>query len=222
MIEHEDRHGHEADVSTALGEASSVLLLSSSMSTEGGRACADLLLPGEEGEQNALWIAYTKSPDKQIRRYRSRSDTRPRNIGIVSVDNGARSAAAMSGGDADAAGPAGPSGPGGPGGLAETVTNPNDLTGLGIRITEYLQEWADTGGRTVVCFDSLTALLQYVDLRTAYEFLHVLSGRLDAVGAFAHFHMDPSAHDARTVETITSLFDAVVEIDGDTRTVRTR
>ncbi|ESP88617.1 DUF7504 family protein [Candidatus Halobonum tyrrellensis] len=211
-------HEHEAAASTEFDDASSVLLLSTAMSTEGDRACADLLLPSEADDQNALWIAYTKSPDAQVRRYRSRTDARPRNIGIISVDNGARSAAAMVGGD-ESSGPAGPAGTGGP---TETVTNPNDLTGLGIRITEYLSEWDDTDGRTVVCFDSLTALLQYVDLGTAYEFLHVLSGRFDALGAFAHFHMDPSAHDAQTVETITSLFDAVVEVDGDERTVRAR
>lgn len=207
-------HDH-ADPREECDDATSVLLLSSAMSTESDDVCADMLCPTDGGEQNALWVAYTKSPDAQVRRYRAHAGGKPANIGIVSVDNGARSAAAMGGGNADA-------GPAGPGGPTETVTNPNDLTGLGIRITEYLQEWHNAGGRTVVCFDSLTALLQYVDLKTAYEFLHVLSGRLAAVDAFAHFHMDPSAHDDRAVEIVTSLFDAVIELDGERRVVRTR
>lgn len=210
-------HEHEADAGREFEDASSVLLLSSAMATEGDRACADLLLPDEE-EGNALWIAYTKSPDEQVRRYHARADGRPTNVGVISVDSGARATAAMGGSDANG----GPSGPAGPGGPTATVTNPNDLTGLGIRVTEYLQEWADSDGRTVVCFDSLTALLQYVDLQTAYEFLHVLTGRFAAVDAFAHFHMDPSAHDDKTVETMTMLFDAAIELDGDERTVRTR
>lgn len=202
-------HAFEDDVTGQLGDAATVLLLSPSFSDHEGELCADLLLPEEADRQNALWVSYTKSPDRQVRRFRSRSASAPRNVGVISVDDAARSAAAV-GNDGDA------------GAVVETVTSPNDLTGLGIRITEHLTRWQGTEGRTVVCFDSLTALLQYVELETAYQFLHVLTGRFASVGAFAHFHMDPTAHDDRTVETIISLFDAVVELDGDDVTVRTR
>ena len=204
------QHDFERDVTGQLGDAATVLLLSPSFSDHEGETCADLLLPEEADGQNALWVSYTKSPDKQVRRFRSRSASAPRNVGIISVDDAARSAAATAGTG------------GGPDAVGETITSPNDLTGLGIRITEYLKRWQGNEARTVVCFDSLTALLQYVELETAYQFLHVLSGRFAAVGAFAHFHMDPTAHDDKTVETIVSLFDAVVELDGDDVTVRSR
>ena len=204
-----NEHHHAGDVRGRLTDASTVLLLSPSFSDHEGDTCADLLLPEEADRQNALWVSYTKSPDEQVRRFRSRTASAPRNVGIVTVDDAARSAAVAGGA-------------GGTETVGETVTGPNDLTGLGIHITEYLKKWQGVGGRTVVCFDSLTAMLQYVDLETAYQFLHVLTGRFAAVGAFAHFHMDPTAHDDRTIETVLSLFDAAVELDDDGPTVRTR
>lgn len=209
----------EHDIRGQLSDAATVLLLSPSFTEGQGDLCADLLVPRESTGQNALWVSYTKSPDEQVRRFRSHSAGAPRDVGVISVDDAARSATAA-GGNAVGAGGAGTAG--GAGATTETVTSPGDLTGLGIRITEYLQRWRDADGRTVVCFDSLTAMLQYVELETAYQFLHVLTGRFATVDAFAHFHMDPAAHDDQTVETIVSLFDAVVEIDDDGTTVRTR
>ncbi|MFC7196871.1 hypothetical protein ACFQL4_23180 [Halosimplex aquaticum] len=97
----------------------------------------------------------------------------------------------------------------------EHVSSPSDLTGLGIAISELLSEWEDAPR---VCVDSLTAMLQYVEAETAYEFLHAITGQLYAANARAHFHIDPSAHDRTTVDSIASLFDAVVKFgDGEPR-----
>ena len=87
---------------------------------------------------------------------------------------------------------------------------PDDLTGIEIAVTDGLP-YPD--GTTVFCFDSLTALLQYVDLDRAYRFLHALVERLWGAGAYAHFHVDPGAHDPETVVTLAALFDAVVATD---------
>jgi hypothetical protein len=102
--------------------------------------------------------------------------------------------------------------------VTETVSSPSDLTGLGIAIGQFLSEW---DGPVVVCFDSLTSMLQYVDLKTAYEFLHAITGQIHAAGAQSHFHIDPDAHDERHVASITSLFDAKVSLGGGP-SVRTR
>lgn len=99
----------------------------------------------------------------------------------------------------------------------ENISTASDLTGLGIEIGQYLTQWNEP----VVCFDSLTSLLQYVDFETAYEFLHAITGQIHATGARAHFHIDPSAHDEKQVAGITSLFDASVSLN-DEVTVRTR
>ncbi len=199
---------------TVFEEASSVLLLSPSLGEGESDACIDLLHP-DDVEKNALWVSYTKSPDAQLRRWRNHSESRPANVGVVSVGDSMRS---VSAGNPQSAN----HGSDGLDPSIETVTNPNDLTGLGISITEQLTRWHSNDARTVVCVDSLTAMLQYVDRQTAYEFLHVLTGRLYAADAVAHFHMDPGAHDDRTVESIASLCDAVVELRDGERHIRCR
>lgn len=208
----------EFDGSEALDDASSVLLLTPSLSDDEDELCTDLHCSHDALAENVLWVSYTKSPDTQLRRWRAHGRGQPSNLGIVSVGESTRSAAmAMSG-----------SGPGGSGtdgsstGLIETVSKPNDLTGLGIRINEHLHRWDGNGFQTSVCFDSLTAMLQYVDIETTYEFLHILTGRFYEAGAVAHFHMDPGAHDEQTVERLVSLCDAVVDITGSERAIRSR
>lgn len=200
----------ESDIADELEGVNNTLLLAPSFVGDEEGTCIDLLRPGSAAAQNVLLVSYTKSPDAQLRRWRTHADQQPANLGIVSVEDSTRSVAAANGGDA--LGPAGP---------IETVSNPNDLTGLGIRITEFLTGW-DDDHRTVVCVDSLTAMLQYVDLETAYEFLHIVTGRFAALDAQAHFHMDPGAHDEQTVESVVSLMDAVVEVGDDGHEVRSR
>jgi hypothetical protein len=196
-----------------LAEANSTLLLASSFTEGTEERCAEMLHPGMANESNVLWVSYTKSPDQQLRRWQAHSSDRPANMGMVSIDDSTRSVAAESGGASDLMGPNKP---------VETVSSPNDLTGLGIRITEFLTDWEENDNRTVVCFDSLTALLQYVELETAYEFLHILTGRMAAVDAFAHFHMDPEAHDEQTIESITTLMDATVALEDGEEKIRSR
>ncbi|MDS0279023.1 hypothetical protein NDI85_14580 [Halomicroarcula sp. S1AR25-4] len=100
----------------------------------------------------------------------------------------------------------------------DTVSTPSDLTCLGITLSQELSAADDV----VLCFDSLTALLQNVPVETVYEFLHAVVGQLDAADASAHVHLDPTAHDRQTVDTLAPLFDTVVEVDDGERTVRTR
>jgi hypothetical protein len=64
-------------------------------------------------------------------------------------------------------------------------------------------------------------MLQYVDVETAYEFLHAVTGQVHAAGARAHFHVDPSAHDDQKIAAIMSLFDASVSLQDDVE-VQTR
>lgn len=203
----------EERLTDRLSGANSTLLLSSSFATETEESCTDLLRPGPASESNVLWISYSRSPDEQLRQWQCHSADRPAEMGMVSVEDSTRSVASASSGGSELMGANKP---------IETVSSPNDLTGLGIRITEFLADWEDNDNRTVVCFDSLTALLQYVELETAYEFLHILTGRMAALDAFAHFHMDPDAHDQQTIESISTLMDAVVRTEDGEQIVRTR
>jgi hypothetical protein len=98
------------------------------------------------------------------------------------------------------------------------VSTPSDLAALGIKLSQFISE---TDGELTVCFDSVTAMLQHVDLETAYEFLHTVTRQCYLADARTHFHLDGDAHDAETVAAITSLCDARVDHD-QTPPVRVR
>jgi len=95
-----------------------------------------------------------------------------------------------------------------------TDVEPGDLTGLGIAIAESL------GPDTAVCFDSLTAMLQYADRERSFQFLHALGERCASAGATAHYHLDPEATDETTVAALSTLVDAVVDTGAGTVSVR--
>lgn len=128
----------------------------------------------------------------------------PESVSVVSCE-GTRSAAAaattttMSAPD------------GGKGILVTSVSSPGNLATIGQSMDRWLN--AEAGGDPHVCFDSLTTLLQYVDVRPTYQYLHTLLPRLTTGGALAHFHMDPGANDERTIQIIRSLFDATFRYD---------
>ncbi|SHG51944.1 DUF7504 family protein [Halobaculum gomorrense] len=98
------------------------------------------------------------------------------------------------------------------GSFAAETAHPHDLTGLCMKWQDALGE-ARTHGGLFVAFDSVTALLQYVDLREAYRFLHTLVTGVHRTGARGQFYLDPRAHDDRTVSTLQGLFDAVRCVD---------
>ncbi|UPV75900.1 hypothetical protein M0R89_07535 [Halorussus limi] len=193
-----------------------VLLLTPSIHEATDEACHDLLTPADPDEENVLWVTYTRSPDTCIRDWSSHAGERPGNARIVSVGETTRSASSSVSTSADGGGPSSTNE------VVETLSNPSDLTGLGIKLSEILKEWGENDNETVACFDSLTALLQYADLQTVYKFLHVLTGRFDTADVTAHFHLDPDACDQQTVSTLTSLFDTVVEREDDEWVVRSR
>lgn len=102
--------------------------------------------------------------------------------------------------------------PGSGDGLQVTsIASPGNLAAIGRSMDRCLS--GDDGGRIRVCFDSLTTLLQYVDTRVTYQFLHALLPRLGNSDAIAHFHMDPAAHDETTRRIVESLFDVTVRYD---------
>ena len=185
-----------------LGDATNVLLAAPSMSQGTGEVCVDLLSQGPPAETSVLWVSFTKPPSDCLAEWRAHHDADPATFGVVVGDT----AGGADTGDIDP-------------GAVQRISNPSDLTGIGIKVGEFVSGRSE---RIVVCVDSLTSLLQYVDLETAYEFLHALTGQLYSAGAVAHFHIDPTAHDEATLDTLLSLFDAEVDVsDGDTA-VRSR
>lgn len=189
------------EVRDRLGDARVVLLCVPSMSERADRLEMDLLARAPPSETDLLFVTYSRPVETFLGTYREVVGAEPATVGVVGVGDSRATATAPE---------------------VETVarvSKPGDVTGLGIAISEFL-EGRD---RVAVAFDSLTAMLQYVDLERTYEFLHAVTGRLYAADALAHVRIDPTAHDDRTVDTLLSLFDGVVRVpvDGEPA-VRTR
>ncbi|MCD2201352.1 DUF835 domain-containing protein [Halobacterium sp. KA-4] len=184
------------------------LILSSPVST-GGDACINSLTVSEPTDTVALLVTYTNHdrPTNWLQAWEQNTGERLAQLNVIRVGDFTRSASPATTDGAPTVN----------GGIPiETVSDPHNLAELGIAISECLGRWEaesknSSPNNFVVCFDSLTELLQYVDVQEAFRFLHVLTGRLQSAGAVAHFHLDPEAHDNQTISTLRTLFDAVIE-----------
>jgi len=107
------------------------------------------------------------------------------------------------------------------------ASSPVDMTCIGIKLSEYLQEFYETRGGTQnrVLLHSVSTLLMYSDLQTVFRFLHVFTGRIQSADALGVYVIDSTAHDDQTMNTLKQLFDAVIELeeaaDGEEPTIRT-
>jgi KaiC/GvpD/RAD55 family RecA-like ATPase len=191
------------DIRDELGDVTNVLLGAPSLAQGTDQVCVDLLTQGDPEEMKVLWVSFTKPADACLSQWRAQHDVDPATFGAIVVGD---TVGDENAGNIDSQ-------------AVQRITNPSDLTGIGIKVGEFVSAQE---GQIVVCVDSLTALLQYVDLETAYEFLHALTGQLYSAGAVSHFHIDPSAHSDEEVDTLLSLFDASVELGGEEPEVRTR
>ncbi|MDZ7702015.1 MAG: hypothetical protein U5J98_08055 [Halobacteriales archaeon] len=194
-----------------LGDATSVLLLSNDKAAEGA-ACSSLLSVVSPANAQYLAVTLDSTPDDKIDAWRADVGELPSHAGVISVGERSRSAAAASS----------PAGPGSTPVSVDTVADPSDLTGIAMAVGAYMDAWADTDRTPVVCFDSITSMLFHADQDRVFRFLHSTTGRLRELGAVAHYHLDPTAHDESTVNAFSALFDAVVEVDGDGFSVRKR
>jgi hypothetical protein len=185
------------DVIEGLGGATTVLLETPSMG--GDQAiCTSLLAEGVENP-SVLFVSYMRQADACAQQWDT-SDATAANLGVITVGDASGST------DREDV-------------VTESVSTPSDLTGLGIQIGQFLSEW---DAPVVLCFDSITSMLQYVDFETAYEFLHAVTGQVKAANARAHFHIDPGAHDRQDIDGIKTLFDASVSANEGETVVRTR
>ncbi|RQH03170.1 RAD55 family ATPase [Natrarchaeobius oligotrophus] len=98
------------------------------------------------------------------------------------------------------------------------ASSPIDMTGIGIKLSEFLQEFYETRGVTEnrVLLHSVSTLLMYSDLQTVFRFLHVFTGRIQSADALGIYIIDSTAHDDQTMNTLKQLFDGVIDVtDGD-------
>ena len=182
-----------------LDGAANILLLAPSLGRYGEDAGMEILARTPPERTNVLAVSYTESPTEFADRWTDRCGANPARGGVVAVGS--------SEGQIDH-----------PAWAVRTVENPSDLTGVGIELSELLSGMASATNdeeEIAVCFNSITSLLQYADVQRAFRFLHVVTGRVKTVGGSGHYHIDPEAHEQKTLATLKGLFDAVVEVDGN-------
>lgn len=192
-----------------LGDASTVLLCGSHASSRDHAICNRLLSLRDPGIQNVVCFDFSQSVEERLGRYVDLVGDPPANLLLVRV--GGRSPTPTRNRD----GPSFDPDDLGITPVVETVSDPADLTGMGIALNRALEAWSPTANQTIVCFHTLTMLLQYVDTERVYRFLHVLTSQLAEADALAHVHVDPHAHEPRTLSTLSTLFDVVVRTTDD-------
>lgn len=93
------------------------------------------------------------------------------------------------------------------------VSSAGDLTGIGIDLTDFMRRFHeddDLSGASVG-MHTLSTLLMYADVRRVYQFLHVLTGRVESSGFLGGFVLDtPVPQDSLGI--IKQPFDGVVEV----------
>jgi len=190
----------DSDSGPSFAPGTNVLVLAGALSDAKRDHCGELLAAAPPETLDVLRVTYSRDVDELVDEWLDAHGALPARTGIVRVGDGAT----LTGADPEAADLDG---------VAVTTANPNDVTGLGMRLNNYLGDH-DPDLQLVVCFDSLTQLLQFTDVESAFKFVHMFTGQLRDIGAVAHFHMDPDAHDTQTVSRLKPAFDEAVTVDG--------
>lgn len=177
----------------------SILVITSGVDADVTDLVQELVAAVDE-QPNILAVMLADSPRTWLERWRGHLPRPPAQLGFVTLNEYSRSAIADRNDrprpDREIS--------------TQTVSTPADLTGLGIAVTTYLEEWAGTDRRSVLYFDSVTILLQYVELQSAFRFLHTLITRMQENDATGIFPFNAAAHDDQTVATLQSLFDTIL------------
>ena len=184
-----------------------VLLLSPSMSNRARDVCPTADTSEKSG---LLLVSLDGKPDTRLDGWRQTREL-PETIGVVTWDE-ARGAVGVQQPSTTMTLP----GPEETTVSVTTVTGPDDLTGIGIKVSQCLSAWATSEKQATMCFDSVTTMLQYVDRTRALRFLDALTSRIEQVDGVAYYHIDPTAHDEETLEAIRKLFSHVRKFDPET------
>ena len=104
----------------------------------------------------------------------------------------------------------------------KTVSSPGDLTSIGVRIGQFIDDFSKNDLKIQIHINSLSTILMYSNLQTIFRFMHYLTGRIKAAEALGIFAIDSGMHDQQTSTTLKQLCDCMVEIksENDTNFIR--
>ena len=92
------------------------------------------------------------------------------------------------------------------------ISDPGDLTGTGIAVTQFLREFDRESMTPWLGVHSLSTMLMYSDLRRTFRCLHVLLGRIRTLGGVAVATLETTAAADRERDVVGQPFDARVEV----------
>ena len=189
-----------ASLRGGLDGARNALLLGRPTDPAAVEACTDLLAHDDPARLHVLSVLFTSRPDKRRAEWEHHVGPLPAGFEVLSSQKPSARAE-----DLD----------------VRLVSGPGNFTDVGVAITEMLSEWPDDASGSL-CLHSATALLQHATTDQVYQFLYTLCDHLAEAGVQGHVHLNPGAHDEKTVDTFKTLFDAVVEVGEEETRVRTR
>ncbi len=96
----------------------------------------------------------------------------------------------------------------------KTVKSPVDLTGIGIKISQFLEEFTVKKNiqRIQLHINSLSTILMYSDIETVFRFLHVFTSRIKDKGWLGIYVIESGMHGEQTMAILKHLFDGIIEI----------
>lgn len=162
------------------------------------RLALDILADGTRQEEGAIVVTTKDSGEKILSEYKKRiDDVENKPLGVVDCVTKQRGV-----GNAE-------DGP-----QLKYASSPVDMTGIGIKLSEFLQDFYERRGlqQNRVLMHSVSTLLMYSDLQTVFRFLHVFTGRVQSANGLGLYVIDSTAHDDQTMNTLTQLFDGVIEL----------
>ena len=153
----------------------------------------DILAAGTERDEGAIVVTTKDSADRVLRDYEKRVPYEGEPVAVVDC------VTRQQGGDIRESD------------RIKYASSPVDMTGIGIKLSEFLQAFGDRGiEQNRVMVHSLSTLLMYSDLQTVFRFLHVFTGRIQSVNGLGLFSIDSTAHDDQTMNTLKQLFDGII------------
>jgi KaiC/GvpD/RAD55 family RecA-like ATPase len=104
--------------------------------------------------------------------------------------------------------------------LTKYVSSPENLTQMGVKFTVLFDHFYENQPeeRTGVGIHSVSHLLMYSDVKAVYQFLQVITGKIQSAEWLGVATLDSTVHDEQTKNMLQNHFDGVVEtrrVDGE-------
>lgn len=186
------------DVADALSSTSitslepGTCLLLTGPTRETHEIAVDLLAMGPDREETAILISTNEPAEAVLTEFETRGALVSDLVGVVDCTTGEDPAVT-------AAVP------------VSYLSSPGDLTGMSLEVAKLVERLNPT--RLRIGLSTISTLLMYTEVETAFRFLHVFCSRIRTGGWLGVFTMDPAMHDPEAPNTVRALFDGELVVD---------